>query len=220
MKLKYPVDNEQIFLPHNIVQKGIYGNSDNDSSDIDSDDSGEGDITPDYENTIHVRFTPIIDRAIFLTKYFDKWWVSDNNIVDIIDAFIDIIKMHTDLKDGPIALQDPAYGINNFACAYEYDDTENMHEISIQRVSNIDDYKVLYLSDSKLIPTITEVLKRYTMYFVDYDKYYLVTFSAIYSLYDYIRNHKDRIIETNKYKINWNKFDKNTIIAKRPIITE
>ncbi len=179
MKLKYPVDNEQIFLPHNIVQKGIYGNSDNDSSDIDPDDSEEGDITPDYENSIHVRFTPIIDRAIFLTKYFDKWWVSDNNIVDVIDAFIDIIKMHTDLKDGPIALQDPAYGINNFACAYEYDDTENMHEISIQRVSNIDDYKVLYLSDSKLVPTITEVLKRYKMYFVDYDKYYLVTFSAI-----------------------------------------
>jgi len=220
MKLKYPVDNEQIFLPHNIIQKGIYGNSDNDSSDIDPDDSGEDDITPDYENTIHVRFTPIIDRAIFLTKYFDKWWINDNDIVNIIDAFIDIIKMHTDLKDGPIALQDPAYNINNFSCVYEYDDKENMHEISIQRVSNIYDYKVLYLSDSKLVPTITEVLKRYKMYFVDYDKYYLVTFSAIYSLYDYIRNHKDRIVETNRYKINWNEFDRNTIIAKRPIITE
>jgi len=220
MKLKYPVDNEQIFLPHNIVQKGIYGNNDNDSSDIDPDDSGEGDITPDYENIIHVRFTPIIDRAIFLTKYFDKWLINDNDIVNIIDAFIDIIKMHTDLKDGPIALQDPAYNINNFSCVYEYDDKENMHEISIQRVSNIYDYKVLYLSDSKLVPTITEVLKRYKMYFVDYDKYYLVTFSAIYSLYDYIRNHKDRIVETNRYKINWNEFDRNTIIAKRPIITE
>jgi hypothetical protein len=220
MKLQYPVDNEQIFLPHNIVQKGIYGNSDNDSSDIDPDDSGEGDITPDYENIIHIRCTPIIDRAIFLTKYFDKWSVSDNNIVDVIDAFIDIIKMHSDLKDGPIALQDPAYSINNFVCVYEYDDNENTHEIRIRRVSKIKDYGVLYLSDPKLVPTITEVLKRYKMYFVDYDKYYLVTFSAIYSLYDYIRNHKDRIIETNKYKINWNEFDKNTIIAKRPIITE
>jgi hypothetical protein len=130
MKLKYPVDNEQIFLPHNIVQKGIYGNNDNDSSDIDPDDSGEGDITPDYENIIHIRCTPIIDRAIFLTKYFDKWSVSDNNIVDVIDAFIDIIKMNCDLKDGPIALQDPAYSINNFVCIYEYDDNENMHEIN------------------------------------------------------------------------------------------
>lgn len=220
MKLKYPVDNEQIFLPHNVVQNGIYGQNEGDGGDnINPDIDPEPVPDPDWDKTIHVRFTPIPDKATFLANYFARG-IGNENIVDIIDAFIEVVKNYQDLRSGPIVLVDPACNINNFVAWYEYDERTKMNEISIRRFPDVEKYEVLYFSDQILVPIIIDVLKRHKIYYVDYDKYYLVTFAAIYSLYDYIRNHKDRIIATDKFKTSWNDFEKNTIVARRPVLIE
>lgn len=220
MKLAYPVDNEQIFLPNNVTQKGIFGDSGDDfNPDVNPDDGDEEyPCPPDCGDGINIRFTPIIHDATFLAHYFDRF-IGENNVIDIIDAFFEIIKRYSeerDLRDGPIALQDPCYGVNNFACWYEYNIENNIHEISCKRVANIDAYRVLYFSDEKLVPFIKEVLARHTIYYIDYQKYYMISSAAIYSLYDYIRNNKQRTVITDKFRTSYTLLEKNTIVARRP----
>ena len=219
MKLEYPVDNEQIFLPNNIDLTKM-GNADSDNGEgwegLDPDDSG--DSSEEDSNSINIKFTNIANNAIFFAHYFHVDIEYDYNVFDIINVFFDLVKRHTDLRYGPISLIDPGIGVNNFACWYEFDAEESMNEVNCKMVKNIQMFYTVDLSDDRLDNDIAELLKEHAIYYEDNEKYYIATYCAIYALYDYLKNFKDRVVNSGKYLVSVNAFEKNTIIARRKVV--
>ena len=221
MKLQFPVDNEQIFLPNNIEQKfGMYeDNINNEREDWEEDwDSDDDSQEQGKENIIDITYTSIPYNAAFLANYFIRKVIKPSNVVDLAEAFFDLIKRRAELHDGPILVRDPAEHIYNFLCWYEFDADNLVNEVHCKRIWKADETgDIMDLSDSKLTVDIGEVLRPKAIYYANYDEYHVATFSVIYTLYDYLRNHKYRTVDTGRYKIGFTVEERNTIVAKRPI---
>lgn len=218
MKLKYPVDNEQIFLPNNIdiTNMGDIENEDEDFDPIDPDDEYEDE--EDVEGkSIDIKLTSIISDALLLSDYF-RIHIGSDHIEDIANVFFDLVKRNAELREYPVALIDPGLEVNNFGAWYEYDAESETNEIYCQMIKHIQMYYNIDISDNRLALDIAELLRPYAIYYGNNDIYHIATFCVIYSIYRYIRRHKHRIIKTNKYLISNNPMEKNCIVAKRKVI--
>ena len=220
MKLQYPVDNEQIFLPNNIDITKMGNSNDNNGEGwegLDPDNSGDSE-EDDAANSIDFRLTNIETTAIFFAHYFHIDIEQKYHVCDIANTFFDLVKRHTDLRYGPISLVDPGIGVNNFACWYEFDVEQQMNEVNCKMVRNIEMFYTVDLSDDRLDADIADLLREHAIYYADNEKYYIATYCVLYAIYDYLKNHPDRTINTFKYFVSVNPFEKNTIVARRKVI--
>lgn len=220
MKLSYPVDNEQIFLPHHIIQSGLMG-SEGEEYDPDynpDEEDGDGDDDQEQCDSIDIRFTNIASNAIFFADYFKRGLIKENNIIDLAEAFFELVKLQTELQNGPIKLLDPIGYINNFSCWFEFNEEESMIEIYFKRISNMEGQLGRDLSDKRMDKDIWDILVKRAIYYADFIEYYLATFSVVYAIYDYCRTHKDRIVAIGRYKVGFNNSARNTMTAKRKVL--